>query len=144
MSCIWCGAVAQQQYFQTSNTLSGISSQRTSFDGHRTLYKIPGERMKKWGTTMTVLGGGLIIGGIVVASSADPDYYVYNSYTGTYDTTDPKVALGVVMIIYGVGLTVPGVILWVKGTKKYNQYFEQQRNLSLNMTRTGVTLRYRF
>ncbi|NJM25660.1 MAG: hypothetical protein HC859_09385, partial [Bacteroidia bacterium] len=114
----------------------------SGFDGSRIMYKIPGERMKRWGSTMTMLGGGLIIGGIIVVANADPDYNRYNSYYNTYDTTDPKYVWGTIMIVYGVGLTVPGVILWTRGIKKYNEYYEQQRQLSFRMQGNGVSLKY--
>ncbi|RAW01804.1 hypothetical protein [Pseudochryseolinea flava] len=109
----------------------------------------PGLRMKKAGQTMTIIGGILFVGGIVMVAQADDDYYT-STTTTQYGTTtengDPKFALGVVMITHGVGLTIPGIILWTRGNKKFNRWTEEQRqqNLSMGLNRSGVGMRYRF
>jgi hypothetical protein len=89
-----------------------------------------------------VAGAGLLIGGIVVYSQADKTVYTVQTSQGTYDEIDPKVALGVFMIMSGVGLTVPGVIMWSKGTTKFNRYLERQTALVIDGN--GVSLQYRF
>jgi uncharacterized membrane protein YidH (DUF202 family) len=109
--------------------------------------RLPGERMRKVGRLLTVLGAGMLIGGIAVYNSADDDYgngYIQNGYY--YYETDPKEELGVTMMVMGVGAIVPGVILWVKGAKKYNRALKRQEaeSVSMNLKGSGVTLTYRF
>ena len=109
----------------------------------------PGLRMKKVGQTMTFCGALLFVGGIAVISSADPNYGdTHTRYTssGQYEEDDPKYTLGAAMLVHGVGLTVPGIIFWNKGNKKFNRWTEEQRqqNLSLGLGGSGVGMRYRF
>ena len=102
----------------------------------------PGLRRKNIGTAMTIGGAVLVVGGIAMVSSADALYYNYSTGSnGTYDEGDPKGALGILMITGGVGLIIPGLILWSKGGKRYKQYLEEQQELSLNMTGSGISLR---
>jgi hypothetical protein len=108
-------------------------------------YKItypPGFRMRNVGRTLTILGAGVLIGGIVVFHNADKTIYTYQTSTGTYNEVDPKVALGVLMVMGGTGMTVPGIILWSKGARKFNRYLEQQTACVFNGT--SVSLQYRF
>lgn len=109
--------------------------------------RLPGERMRKVGRLLTVLGAGTLIGGIAVYNSADPNYnntYVQNGYY--YYETDPKEELGATMMVLGVGAIVPGVILWAKGAKKYNRALERQaaESVSMNLKGSGIALAYRF
>ncbi|SKC86344.1 hypothetical protein SAMN05660236_5121 [Ohtaekwangia koreensis] len=108
----------------------------------------PGLRMRNAGRTLTILGGAMLIGGIAVFASAEESYYStgYNSNTGNYEEGDPKAALGVVMIAGGLGMTIPGVILWSKGAKKYKRYLEQHEGetVSFNLNGNGASLCYRF
>lgn len=113
-------------------------------------FSIPGERKKKVGSTMTVLGGLLIVGGIVTYASSDPDYYrsTYNQNTNTttVETIDPKRVLGVLMMVAGTGVAVPGALLWSKGARQYNRYMEEQgqQSLRLGIGTHGAVLSYRF
>jgi hypothetical protein len=102
----------------------------------------PGARMKRLGTTFTVIGGMLIVGGILVSSSASNDSGGYYS-NGVYYQDNTNQVLGVVMIIYGVGFTIPGAILWSKGAKKM-RWYEQQQELTLNIKGAGLGLAYKF
>jgi hypothetical protein len=109
-----------------------------------TSVNLPGERMMKAGRTLTIAGGALLVAGIVLVATADEQYY--NSYTtsygGTYEEGDPQFALGLVMAIGGVGMTIPGIILWSKGSKRYKAY--QQRESALEINPSNLGLRYRF
>lgn len=117
-------------------------------EGTYKVYMPPGLRMRNAGRTLTIIGGALLVGGIIVFSSADETYYTYNSYNGTtYEEGDPKAALGILMIVGGLGTSIPGVILWTKGAKKYKRYLEQregEQTVSFNMNDNGVSLRYQF
>jgi len=106
--------------------------------------KPPGLRMRGAGMIMTICGGGLIIAGAIIAANADPNAgqtYVGNN-GATYTDGEVDQAMGVLGIVAGAGLTVPGVILWTKGNKKYKRYLETQT--AFNFTRNGVGLTYRF
>jgi len=69
-----------------------------------------------------------------------------NSTTTNGNTTtegDPKAALGILMVTGGVGMTIPGIILWSKGSKKYKAY-QAEQSASFNIKGAGVSLKYRF
>ncbi|MBL0741242.1 hypothetical protein [Chryseolinea lacunae] len=113
----------------------------------RPLYQVsrpPGQRMRTAGTIMTLCGSAMIIGGLVIAGTADPNSgQTYQNSNGTYYTDgEMQEAVGVLGVIGGIGLTVPGIILWTKGAKKYNRYKEQQT--SINVTGNGLSLSYHF
>jgi hypothetical protein len=117
-------------------------------EGAYKVYMPPGLRMRNAGRTLTIIGGAMLVGGVVVFGSAEETYYSYNSYNGTtYEEGDPKAAVGILMMVGGLGMSIPGVILWTKGAKKYNRYLEQhegEQTVSFNTTGNGVSLRYRF
>jgi len=100
----------------------------------------PGSRMAKLGKTFVVIGGALIVGGILVSSNAKSTSYYSN---GTYYQDNSQQVLGVVMIVYGVGFTIPGAILWSKGAKKM-RWYEQQQEVTLNIKGAGLGLAYKF
>jgi hypothetical protein len=133
----------ENKYVQPVGIVSPLVNQTTT----NRIPLAPGLRMRKVGQTMTVIGGILFVGGIVVVSQADANTYSYQSNNGyTQEEGDPKFALGVVMITHGIGLTVPGIILWNKGAKKFNRWTEEQRqqHISLGIQRSGLGLHYRF
>ena len=100
----------------------------------------PGLKIMKSGKTLTILGSAFLIGGIVVLANADEMYYS----TGTNGTEgDPKAALGILMVSGGLGMTIPGIILWSKGSKKYKAY-QAEQSASFNIKGAGVALKYRF
>lgn len=117
-------------------------------EGTYKVYMPPGLRMRNAGRTLTIIGGAMLVGGVIVFGSAEDTYYSYNSYNGTtYEEGDPKAAIGVLMMAGGLGMTIPGVILWTKGAKKYKRYREQhegEQTVSFNMNGNGVSLRYQF
>lgn len=97
---------------------------------------------------MMALGGAMLIGGIIMYSRADKtveeDTVFYSN--GTYDIVydmDPKYPGGILLMIAGTGISVPGVLIWRKGVKKYNQYMIEQERLSFYYHGTGATIRYR-
>jgi cytochrome b subunit of formate dehydrogenase len=108
-------------------------------------YKItypPGFKMRNAGRTMTFAGAALLISGIIVYDQADKTIYTVQTSQGTYDEIDPKVALGVFMVMSGVGLTVPGIIMWSRGASKFNRYLDKQT--ALVFEGNSVALQYRF
>lgn len=121
---------------------------RPAGEGQYKVYMPPGMRMRNAGRTLTILGGAMLVGGVIVFGSADETYYSYNTTNGTtYEEGDPKAAIGILMMAGGLGMTIPGVILWTKGAKKYKRYLEQhegEQTVSFNMNGNGVSLRYQF
>ena len=139
------GRLYAQLYASARNFESVPSSPVRLSAPQNVTYKItypPGFRMRNTGRTLTVLGGGMLIAGIVVFHNADKTVYTYQTSSGTYNEVDPKVALGVLMVMGGTGMTVPGIILWTKGARRFNQYLEQQT--ACVFTGTGLSLQYRF
>ncbi len=57
-------------------------------------YKVsmpPGLKMRNVGRTLTIIGGAMLIGGIIVYDNADP-YYDYSSQGNTYYTKEEQQA----------------------------------------------------
>src|SRR5882757_7572420 len=77
----------------------------------------PGFRMLKVGRPLTFFGGLMIVSGIVVNSAA-------NKHAS--DDTNPKAVLGPVLMIAGTGMAIPGIILWARGSNKYNSYLKSK------------------
>ena len=102
----------------------------------------PGYRMKRVGSALTMAGAALFISGIVTISSADPNYG-YNSATGLYTDIDSKYVYGSLMLVGGVGMMVPGIIFWARGSRKYNRYLENLQGL-VHTNGTGLAVRFTF
>jgi hypothetical protein len=104
----------------------------------------PGYRMMKVGRGLTIGGGILLVSGIVLMSTADESYYT--STTTPYGTEegDPQYAFGVLAVVGGVGMMIPGAIFWSKGSKKFNAYKRSQTSLSLGINNNGVGFRFQF
>lgn len=108
-------------------------------------YKVsypPGYRMRNVGRTLTIIGGAMLIGGIIVYNEADPVYDYNSQYTTYYTKEEQQAALGVLMVMGGTGMTIPGIILWSKGSKKYKRHLE--REAAFNYQGSGFSLSYRF
>jgi hypothetical protein len=115
----------------------------------RSTFRIPGERQKKFGSTMTGIGAALIVGGIVMYANSDktPEYVTYMNSNGTYTSYyeyDPKYIFGIMCMVVGTGVTIPGILIWRKGIKTNNKYLLEQQNLSFYLQGNGGTLAYRF
>jgi hypothetical protein len=143
-----CGSVlAAHGQFITNVGATGVDQANASpIVIKRVAYKIaypPGYKMRNAGRTMTIIGVPLFIGGLIVFNNADENYY--NSVTtssGTYTEGDPQAAVGLLMTVAGAGLTVPGVILWSKGAKKYKRHMERETAFKFNGS--ALSLIYRF
>lgn len=82
---------------------------------------IPGMRQKNIGIGLTAAGLGLIaIEGILMATSNWQK--VTTSYGTTYGTRDMKGAIGQLLIVPGIGLTIPGGLVWGAGKRKIKRY----------------------
>ncbi len=98
--------------------------------------------MRNAGRLMTIIGVPLFIGGIIVFENAEDNYYGSLNNTGGYYYEEEQAAAGALMTVAGAGLTIPGVILWTKGAKKYKRHME--REAAFNFKGKGLSLRYRF
>ncbi len=146
--CISLSANAQLQY-ASSRILEPSKEYESPVrikDVNRVAYKVsmpPGWRMRNVGRTLTIAGGALLIGGIIVYNNVDQRFYTTYTASGVqYTEMDPTAALGVLMIINGIGMTVPGVILWSKGGKKFKRHLEREG--AFNFKGNEVSLSYRF
>lgn len=111
----------------------------------RSTFRIPGEREKRIGSTLTTLGGAMLVGGIIVYAQADKTVRtVYNAQGQAVQEISGKVVLGAVMILVGTGMTVPGILLWRKGIRVNEKYLREQESLSLNFNGASGSIRYRF
>lgn len=104
----------------------------------------PGLRMRNTGRTLTILGSVMLVGGVIMAATADDLYYetTYNS-SGSYSEGDPQGAIGIVMAVAGTGMTIPGIIFWNKGSKRYNKYLSE-KGASASINGSTFSLRYKF
>ena len=103
----------------------------------------PGMHQKKIGTTLTVCGGVVLVIGTVLAATADSYSYNYstNSNGQVQESGDAKGAIGVVLIAAGIGMTIPGVIIWSKGVKRLNNY---KQTVSFKTKGASVGVAFRF
>jgi hypothetical protein len=137
---------AQQLAANSMSVKSPLSYYSTRFDDSRKIKQaVPGERMRNAGRMMTIGGVAMFVGGIALASNAESTHYQYNSSNGqTYEEGDPQGALGALMIVGGAGLTIPGIILWTKGAKRYNASKDDNDMASVGVGRNGLAIRYNF
>jgi len=111
----------------------------------RELYRIPkapGERMMKVGKVLTALGTVSVISGILVYNNRDPDYYTHGTY-GTVYGDDPHEEGGQLLVGIGVGMIVPGVMVWIHGASKFRKY-EEKNMQALYIPAGKLGLGYRF
>lgn len=99
-----------------------------------------GLRQRNIGRALTLGGVVLGFGGVIVFSDARKGR-VINGGQITQSAEENKMTLGILMVEGGLGMFIPGVILWKKGQKKYNRYLEQQ-SVSLHTTGSGILFRY--
>jgi hypothetical protein len=111
----------------------------------REMYRIPqapGERMMKVGQVLTAFGAISVISGILVYNNADPNYYTHGTYGNTYGE-DPHIAGGQLLVGAGIGLIVPGVMVWIHGASKFRKY-EEKTTQALYIPGGKLGLGYRF
>ena len=103
--------------------------------------------MRNTARVLTIVGSAFIVGGAILYGTADDSYYksTYTSSTGTVSEGDPQAGLGFVMMVTGVGMTVPGIIFWSKGSKKYNEHLRHGgQTTSLQFKGNGLAINFRF
>lgn len=132
-------ALLQTSVNQSPLIINGVQRQ------HYKIPRLPGERMIKVGRTLTIIGSVVAIGGVIMYSQRDPDYYRQTYQGGTYYDvdTDPKAILGQALFGLGVGMIVPGVLVWTRGVKTHRRYLEKNSQ-SLYIPAGKVGVGYRF
>lgn len=132
-----------------SPLLKSSSFDESNFRPLKSTFRIPGQKQKKIGSTMMGIGGAMLIGGLVMYVRSDKtvtEDSVYNTTTGRWDPTldyDPRYPGGILLMVAGTGISIPGFLIWRRGVKKFNQYMIEQERLSLYYNGTGATIRYR-
>lgn len=137
-----CAEAKGQQIFAAANleqVTSPVFLSTTNYGSFDKVVLPPGYRMKKVGSTLTIAGAAMFVGGIIVISEADKTTY-YNYNTGQYEYNDPKILLGSLMLVGGAGMMVPGIIFWAKGAKRYNRYLDNLQG-SVGISGTGLAVR---
>ncbi|MBI9063705.1 MAG: hypothetical protein JEZ14_17120 [Marinilabiliaceae bacterium] len=105
-------------------------------------------KMKKTGSTMAIVGGGLTVVSTVLLASAD--WEKTETYTGEtqYNTTDGSGVLGIVGLVIGVPMAVTGIILNSVGNRKMKYYQDKLSNVKLSSfqqgQQAGITLAIKF
>ncbi len=133
-------ASAKTNNGMASPAFSNQNSYKSGYSGESTH---PGVNQLKAGRTLTLLGAFFILGGGIVYNAGTRSS-TYDPYTHS-NTNDPKVGWGRVMMATGVGLTIPGIILWVNGSKKYNSYEGiKKATTSIQFRGNGLSLNYQF
>jgi hypothetical protein len=101
-----------------------------------------GLRQRNIGRALTIGGIGLGFAGVLVFTDARKGSVIANGQV-TQEPETAKMLAGIYLIEGGLGMAIPGIILWKKGQKKYNRYLEEQ-SVSFHSTGNSFALRYRF
>jgi hypothetical protein len=101
-----------------------------------------GLRQRNIGRALTIGGISLGFAGVLVFTDARKGRVIANGQV-TQEPETAKMLAGIYLIEGGLGMVIPGVILWKKGQKKYNRYLEEQ-SVSFHSTGGSFALRYRF
>lgn len=97
-------------------------------------------KMKNTGTTLTVLGGVLFVGGYVAMINSS-----FNVWTGD---ESGNFEAGAVAYLLGAGGLGSGIPLWIVGANNHRKYKDKLEGhsvrLQLSTQSMGLTLTYRF
>ena len=102
--------------------------------------KLPGYRMRNTGRALTIGGLSLLTGGLILMNSGGPRS-THPNVTG--DEPDWREPLGFTMAYSGVGMMIPGIILWKKGSRKYKRSLEREQ-YSIETDGASIAFRYSF
>ena len=137
------GIACQAQYANRQYAQIALVSLKSSNSfSETTPTRMPGERMQNVGRGLTLGGSALLIGGIILTSTTDFDNLVDDD-----DNVNKKqlrhLTYGIELIVFGVGMTVPGIIFWSKGSHKLSRY-KREQNITLGTKGAGLSLKYHF
>lgn len=105
-------------------------------------------KMKKTGSTLAIVGGGLTVASIILVASAD--WEETENYHGEtqYNTTDGSGVAGIVGLVIGVPMAVTGIILNSVGNRKMKYYQDKLSRVKLTSfqqgQQAGITLAIKF
>lgn len=118
----------------STSVMAQLSNEdRVKFENKVTSYT----KMKKTGSTLAIVGGGLTVVGAVLVSSADWEETT-DAYGQTqYNTNDSSGALGIVALAAGIPLTVTGIILSSVGNRKMKEYAKKLENVNMGYYQHG-------
>ena len=139
------GLVASRDLQSISASRRLLAEPSGVYSVQREMYKIPqepGQRMMKVGKILTGCGAALVITGILVYNNRDPNYSTQGTYGTTYGD-DPHEAGGALLVTAGTSMIVPGVLIWIHGSKKYRRHLEKTTQ-GLYVPAGKVGLSYRF
>ncbi len=119
-------------------------------EARRNLYQSKIEsytKLKKAGNTIGIVGGGLTLMGVALATSANwettTDEYGFQTVN-----TNTSGAIGVLSICFGVPLAITGIILNSNGKRKVAEYTKKLENIDVGYyeqgLQKGLTLAIRF
>lgn len=103
--------------------------------------------MKNTGIVMTVGGGAMAIGGIILFSNSLDDLNEYNNTYYAEGDEGANAFVGLLMAELGVGIAAGGIVLWTIGSSKVRKYTNKMNSLSFNLNddpRRALSLTYRF
>jgi hypothetical protein len=101
-----------------------------------------GLRQRNIGRALTIGGVAMGFAGVLVFTDARKGRVIANGQVTQEPETD-KMLAGLYLIEGGLGMVIPGIILWKKGQKKYNRYLEEL-SVSFHSTGNAFAIRYRF
>ncbi len=119
-------------------------------EARRNLYQSKIEsytKLKKAGNTIGIVGGGLTLMGVALATSANwettTDEYGFQTIN-----TNSSGAIGVLSLCFGVPLAITGIILNSNGKRKVAEYTKKLENIDVGYyeqgLQKGLTLAIRF
>lgn len=102
--------------------------------------RLPGYRMRNTGRALTIGGLTMFTGGLILMNSGGPR----STHPNVVEDEDAWMrSIGFTIAYSGVGMAVPGIILWRKGSRKYKRSLEREQ-YSIETDGASVALRYSF
>lgn len=102
--------------------------------------RLPGYRMRNTGRALTLGGLTMLTGGLILMNSGGPR----STHPNVVEDEDAWMrSLGFTIAYSGVGMAIPGIILWKKGSRKYKRSLEREQ-YSIETDGASVAFRYSF
>jgi hypothetical protein len=138
---------ANRQYARVTPVSLNLIS---SFTTETSTTRVPGERMRNVGTSLILGGVVLEVIGIATLSTVDGlelgvgSFSYQSSNPNDEDQLPTKAFVGLLGVVGGIGMMVPGIIFYSKGTKRYNYYKNHEKELAIHVQGAGLSLKYHF
>ncbi len=127
-----------------------VSTIAQKIDSNANLYKAKIEsytKMKKTGTTLGIIGGGLTVLGVALVASADWESTI-DDYGYETTTTNATGGVGIISLSVGLPMAITGIILRSVGNRKVFEYSKKLENIDVGCFKygqqKGLTLAIRF